>query len=165
MLFCALQQNVHTNQTFLLQSQLYIFLMRSSINIPSSIDNMVIKSHRRELHNKNCDLLNSGIIFLLSPHFYCIMSRTWLSQLFFPLHNRCADRKGNKEWKQYNDLCLKNNEGWNDQLKFWATDTQRHVPMEEKEEDMYTHLCTLTCIILMWQKSEFVAVRFWLELF
>jgi len=77
-LYCALHEYVHTNQILLLHSQLYIFLMHVSINIPSTIDNIVIKSYRRKMHNKNCDFLNSSIIFLLPPYFslHYIMNMT-----------------------------------------------------------------------------------------
>lgn len=66
-----------TPTEFYVYSNNYIFyLIHVSTNIPSTIDNIVIMSHRRELHNKNCYFLNSSIIFLLPPYFtlYYVMN-------------------------------------------------------------------------------------------
>jgi len=88
----------------------YIYIFNAYVNILSTIDNIVIKPHRREMHNKNCDFLNSSIIFSPASIFFtalchehgchsCLFLFTTVVQIEKEIKNK------------YNDLCLKNNQG------------------------------------------------------
>lgn len=87
----------------------FVLYMNVSINIPSTIDNIVIKSHRRALHNKNCDFLNSCIIFLLPLIFHCIVMNMIVAAVYSSSQQLVQIEKEIKN--KYDDLCLKNSQG------------------------------------------------------